>query len=285
MRDLCVLKLQKQYLDAGCGSRCSKQSQEEGPPQTHSEEKIQRKDETSLGMGTFVFRHFCLPSPSRNCSALGPSSARRKCLRTGVGVTAGFGEWDAAPRPPLPVVVRAVRRAYGQRRARGRHHCRRPWGNLHPCPCACRWGPGGCHPSTWGGSRGPPLRGDRGHSAPVGDSRPPGSHGTERDRVATRTRRAALTVRVGLIDGDHALSLGKKVARFETQGMCTWHSVSPSHGPEPPPPLRPPTTCMQALLWGHNVAAPPHPHVLTASHAAGSCLKSELVSSTDTRFL
>lgn len=117
MRDLCVLKLQKQYLDAGCGSRCSKQSQEEGPPQTHSEEKIQRKDETSLGMGTFVFRHFCLPSPSRNCSALGPSSARRKRLHTGVGVTAGFGEWDAAPQPPpapLPVVVRAVRRAYGQ---------------------------------------------------------------------------------------------------------------------------------------------------------------------------
>lgn len=103
--------------------------------------------------------------------------------------------------------------------------------------------------------------------------------------MATRTRRAALTVRVGLIDGDHALSLGKKVARFETQGMCTWHSVSPSRGPEPPPPLRPPTTGMQALLWGHNVAALPHPHVLTASHAAGSCLKSELVSSTDTRFL
>lgn len=73
--------------------------------------------------------------------------------------------------------------------------------------------------------------------------------------------RAALTVRVGLIDGDHALSLGKKVARFEMWGTSTWHPASPSREPEPPPPLRPPTAAMQAQLWGHSVAAPPpSPH-------------------------
>lgn len=55
-----------------------------------------------------------------------------------------------------------VRRACGQQRALGRRRCKRPWGSPRPCPCACRWGPGGCHPSTWGGSRGPALQG-KGH--------------------------------------------------------------------------------------------------------------------------
>jgi len=70
-----------------------------------------------------------------------------------------------------------VRRACGQRRALGRRRCRRPWGSPRPCPCACRWGPGGCHPSTWGGSQGPALQGrDAATSAPAGERPPELSH-------------------------------------------------------------------------------------------------------------
>lgn len=98
--------------------------------------KTNRKIKPLVGMEKFcLLRHFCLPSPSRECSALGPpSSAWREHLVWGCG---------------------RVRRACGQRRALGRRRCRHPWGSPHPCPCACPWGPGGCHPSTWGGNQGP----------------------------------------------------------------------------------------------------------------------------------
>lgn len=97
--------------------------------------KTNQKIKPLVGMEKFcLLRHFCLPSPSRECSALGPpSSAWREHL------------WG----------LRWVRRACGQRRALGHRRCRRPWGSHHPCPCACPWGPGGCPPSTWGGTQGP----------------------------------------------------------------------------------------------------------------------------------
>lgn len=161
-----------------------------------------------------LLRHFCLPSPSRECSALGPpSSAWREHLqwqRTPVihqgGIWEETGVWDSlgpqvmgtliygsargpvvasgtpqharCHQPALPPLAthpgtgphprcagrylvwgcRQVRRACGQRRALGHRRCRRPWGSPRPCPCACRWGPGGCHPSTWGGNQGPALQ-------------------------------------------------------------------------------------------------------------------------------
>lgn len=67
-----------------------------------------------------------------------------------------------------------VRRACGQRRAPGRRRCRHPWGSPRPCPCACPWGPGGCHPSTWGGNQGPALQGKNvATSAPIRSQPPP----------------------------------------------------------------------------------------------------------------
>lgn len=194
--------------------------------------KTNRKIKPLVGMEKFcLLRHFCLPSPSRECSALGPpSSAWREHLqwqRTPVIHRGGIWEetraWDplspqltgtlthgstrdpvvasgtpwharchqpALPPPathgaagPSPRPRRAgrylvrgcgrVRRACGQRRALGRRRCRHPWGSPHPCPCACRWGPGGCHPSTWGGNQGPALQGrDVATSAPTGQRLP-----------------------------------------------------------------------------------------------------------------
>lgn len=65
-------------MDAGCGSRCSKQSQEEGPsPQTHSEEN-KSKNKTSRGNGK-VLSSQALLSP-KSFSRMLSSGATLFCM-------------------------------------------------------------------------------------------------------------------------------------------------------------------------------------------------------------
>lgn len=153
-------------LDAAVGARSSPRRKDLlHRPTAKKKKKIIKIEKQNLSWEWKSLSSQALLSPksfSRMLSSGATLWGWRKHLRRGgreLASPSAGGSGGSAPRTPRRYLVRGLgrgfRRACGRRRAPGRRRCRRPWGSLRPCPCACRWGPGGYHPSTWGGSRGP----------------------------------------------------------------------------------------------------------------------------------